>query len=75
MQQLASDISQQLIEQQVRSITAMELGEVVMAKLRDLDAVAYVRFACIYRRFKDADEIMDAIHTVAPSETKDKLCH
>ena len=41
-----------------------------MEKLRALDTVAYIRFACVYRRFKDVDEIMDAIHTIAPEAVK-----
>jgi transcriptional repressor NrdR len=32
-----------------------------MQKLKQLDTVAYIRFACVYRRFKDMDELIDAI--------------
>lgn len=38
-----------------REITAKTLGELVMAELKDLDAVAYVRFASIYKRFEDIE--------------------
>ena len=67
---LASQIANELVENQVREISATKLGELVMEKLRALDTVAYIRFACVYRRFKDVDEIMDAIHTIAPEEVK-----
>ncbi len=67
---LASQIANELVENQVREISATNLGELVMEKLRALDTVAYIRFACVYRRFKDVDEIMDAIHTIAPEEVK-----
>lgn len=58
---LASDIAQDLMEKQLREIDTLMLGELVMKKLKKLDTVAYVRFACVYRRFKDKDEIMHAI--------------
>lgn len=67
---LASSIANELVENQVREIDTTRLGELVMERLRVLDTVAYIRFACVYRRFKDVDEIMDAIHTVAPEEIK-----
>ena len=67
---LASSIPNELIEKQVREIDTTKLGEIAMYKLKKLDTVAYIRFACVYRRFKDVDEIMDAIHTVAPEEVK-----
>ncbi|MGE0198690.1 MAG: transcriptional regulator NrdR [Simkaniaceae bacterium] len=67
---LASSIASELMENQVREIDTTKLGELVMERLRELDTVAYIRFACVYRRFKDVDEIMDAIHTVAPEEVK-----
>jgi len=41
-----------------REITAVELGERVMHHLRELDEVAYVRFASVYRSFRDVDEFM-----------------
>lgn len=41
-----------------REVTAVELGERVMHHLRELDEVAYVRFASVYRSFRDVDEFM-----------------
>ena len=65
---LGSSIVTELMEKQMREIPATTLGEMVMERLRHLDTVAYIRFACVYRRFKDVDEIMNAIHTAAPEE-------
>lgn len=65
---LASSIVGELIEKQIREIDAVELGEIVMEKMRYLDPVAYIRFACVYRRFKDVGEIMKAIHTATPEQ-------
>ncbi|MCB1117289.1 MAG: transcriptional repressor NrdR [Chlamydiia bacterium] len=67
---LASKIAGELLEQQVREIDATSLGEIVMKHLKELDMVAYIRFACVYRRFKDVDELMHAISDVAPKETR-----
>ena len=65
---LGFSIVTELMEKQLREIAATALGEMVMDRLRKLDTVAYVRFACVYRRFKDVDEIMKAIHSAAPEE-------
>ena len=66
---LASSIVSELTEKQIREIDAVELGEIVMEKMRNLDPVAYIRFACVYRRFKDVGEIISALST-ASSEQK-----
>lgn len=58
---LASKITTQLMERSSREITAQELGAIVMDHLKVLDDIAYIRFACVYRRFKDIDELVDAI--------------
>lgn len=54
------------IERQVRSglereIASEYIGELVMDKLRDLDDVAYVRFASVYRQFKDIDRFIEEL--------------
>ena len=69
---LASSIVNELFENQVREVDTIELGRIVMERLRQLDTVAYIRFACVYRRFKDLDEIVNAINTAAAEEDKVK---
>ncbi len=61
---LAYKISADLMEGQVREVKTSELGEIVMRHLQALDTIAYIRFACVYRRFKDVDELMDAIEHI-----------
>lgn len=61
---MASEIASEIMERQVREIGSIEIGEIVMRKLKSLDTVAYIRFACVYRRFKDMDELMNVIQTV-----------
>ncbi len=65
---LAYRISMELLERQIREIETTELGEIVMKHLQTLDTVAYIRFACVYRRFKDVDELKDAIEHVKSEE-------
>jgi len=68
VRELASQIAAELIEKQVREVETTELGEMIMRKLQAMDMIAYVRFACVYRRFKDVDELMSALHKVASDE-------
>jgi len=68
---LAYTITADLMERQVRDITTTEIGEIVMKHLQSLDTIAYVRFACVYRRFKHVDELMNAIENMGIEEKKD----
>lgn len=63
VREIASEIAAELMEKQVRSIKSMELGEIVMKHLQKHDSIAYIRFACVYKRFKDIDELVDAIES------------
>jgi transcriptional repressor NrdR len=65
---LASQITGDLMERQVREIDTTELGEIVMRHLKELDTIAYIRFACVYRRFKVMDELMDEIQSISNEE-------
>lgn len=69
---LAYKITSDLMERQVREISTSEMGEIVMQHLRSMDTIAYIRFACVYRRFKDVNELMDAIEHIAPEEDQTK---
>lgn len=62
---LAADISAEMMEKNIREIDSIAIGEMVMRHLKKLDTIAYIRFACVYKRFKDMDELMDAIHTAS----------
>lgn len=61
---LASRITSELLQRQVREISTKEIGEIVMKYLKGMDFIAYIRFACVYRRFKDIGELMEAIHSI-----------
>lgn len=70
---LAAKITEDLLQQQVLVISTKELGELVMKHLQALDEIAYIRFACVYRRFKDIEELMQAIKTIQPRENDKKV--
>jgi transcriptional repressor NrdR len=65
---LASQVTDELMSRQVREVTTTELGEIVMKRLQSLDPIAYIRFACVYRRFKAVDELMEAIQAIQPKD-------
>jgi transcriptional repressor NrdR len=58
---VVADIEAKLHERAEKEITSLELGEVVMEHLQKLDQVAYVRFASVYRQFKDIAQFMDEV--------------
>ncbi len=57
-----------VLERSNHEIKTAEIGEMVMAKLRALDEVAYVRFASVYREFKAVDEFVHEVHTMTAPE-------
>ncbi len=61
IQEMTADIEQQLYMIQDREIPSSVIGEAIMKKLRDLDQVAYVRFASVYRQFKDLKQFQEEL--------------
>ena len=61
LEQIADDIEQELQSNLEREVSTVEIGEMVMARLKDLDEVAYVRFASVYRSFKDINTFMEEL--------------
>jgi transcriptional repressor NrdR len=81
---VASEITSELMERNMREISTRELGDLVMQALQKLDPIAYIRFACVYRRLKDIDELMEAVRLVQAKDDKESpmtevggkaLCH
>ena len=61
MDEAIARIEQKLLALGEREIPAREVGELVMAELRKLDKVAYIRFASVYRSFQDVNDFRDVI--------------
>ena len=58
------EIENQIFNKEEREIETSAIGELVMDKLKDLDEVAYVRFASVYRQFKDINTFMEELNTL-----------
>ena len=61
---IVDDIETELYNREEREIPTMVIGEMVMNRLKDLDPVAYVRFASVYREFKDVNTFMDELKKI-----------
>jgi transcriptional repressor NrdR len=59
---LVEDIEKQVYNSLVQEISSHEIGEMVMQRLKSLDEVAYVRFASVYRQFKDINTFMKELN-------------
>ena len=61
---MVDDIEGQILNMEEKEIPTTTIGSIVMDKLKDLDEVAYVRFASVYREFKDVNTFMDEIKKI-----------
>ena len=61
---LALDVEQQLMNTVKREVSSAEIGEMIMKHLKELDEVAYVRFASVYKQFKDVDTFMSELSKI-----------
>ncbi len=64
------EIEAEIFDREEKEISSREIGELVMEKLHDLDPVAYVRFASVYREFKDVETFMDELEKVIKDRAK-----
>jgi len=68
LEEVTSDVERELRGRLEREVSSREIGEMVIRRLRDLDKVAYVRFASVYREFKDIDTFMDELKKLLNEE-------
>lgn len=64
IEQVVDAVETEIFNREEKEIPSAIIGELVMDKLKDLDAVAYVRFASVYREFKDVNTFMDELKKV-----------
>jgi transcriptional repressor NrdR len=68
------DLERSLYQSETKEITSHFIGEKVMEALKKMDEVAYVRFASVYRQFKDVDSFMDELNRLRQEkETEEKV--
>ncbi|HAQ51707.1 MAG TPA: transcriptional regulator NrdR [Lachnospiraceae bacterium] len=58
---LVDDVESEIFSREEKEISSDVIGEILMDKIKDLDAVAYVRFASVYREFKDVNTFMNEL--------------
>lgn len=61
---LVDSVENELAADGKREVVAADLGEIALAKLRNLDQVAYVRFASVYRQFRSIEDFVAELHTL-----------
>ena len=61
---LVDKVELEIFNREEREIPSKLIGEMIMTKLKDLDSVAYVRFASVYREFKDVNTFMDELKKI-----------
>ena len=64
IEDLVDEVEADILNRGDKEISSRVVGELVMNKLKDLDAVAYVRFASVYREFKDINTFMDELKKI-----------
>jgi len=70
MEEVVSQLERQIQKKSDREVASTRIGELVMEKLKSLDDVAYVRFASVYRQFKDVGQFMEELKGILD---KDKV--
>lgn len=73
LETIADDIEQDLQGRIDREIDSVEIGEMVMKKLKEIDEVAYVRFASVYRSFKDINTFMEELSKLLTEPEKARI--
>lgn len=72
LEQLVDDIEQRLFGSLEYEVSSKAIGELVMEGLKDVDEVAYVRFASVYRQFKDINTFMEELSTLIHDHDTEK---
>lgn len=70
IENISYEIESDIQNSMEREVPSTQIGEMIMDKLKDLDEVAYVRFASVYRQFADIDSFMDELKTMLKEKSK-----
>lgn len=65
---LVDEIEAELQQRAMREVPSAEIGELVLQRLRDLNEVAYIRFASVYQKFQGISDFIDVLHHLSPSK-------
>jgi transcriptional repressor NrdR len=70
MEELTSELERSIQKKYDREVNSKDIGEMIMEKLAQLDEVAYVRFASVYRQFRDVNQFMSELKIMLDKEKK-----
>ncbi|MCA9407351.1 MAG: transcriptional repressor NrdR [Candidatus Omnitrophica bacterium] len=70
MEELTSELEREVQRKFEREVDSKEVGELIMGKLAQLDEVAYVRFASVYRQFRDVNQFMTELTTILEKDKR-----
>ncbi len=70
MEEMITDIERTIQKKGTREVLSVTIGSMLMERLRKLDDVAYVRFASVYRQFKDVGQFMEELKGILEKETR-----
>ncbi len=70
IERIVDDIEKTLSNSLEKEVTSVEIGELIMNKLKDVDEVSYVRFASVYRQFKDVNSFMEELKKILDEDIK-----
>jgi transcriptional repressor NrdR len=74
LQQIADNTEEDIFQRFDKEVTSAFVGECVMRHLRNVDKVAYIRFASVYREFKDAGELIEEVsRAIQDSDSTEQL--
>ena len=72
LESVANDVERTLANKLDKEVPSAAIGELVMERLRDMDQIAYVRFASVYRQFEDATQFRDLVNMLRKQHTRPK---
>ena len=61
---IVDEVEEELFKKGVREVEAIEIGQLLANRLKQLDQVAYVRYASVYKQFRDLDDLLDEVRDV-----------
>lgn len=71
LEQFVEEVEEELFQSHDKEVAAAEIGRAIVERLKDLDHVAYVRFASVYKQFRDLDDFLDEVRNVLESTPPD----
>ena len=70
IEKLVSHVETSVCQKMEQEVTSEEIGQLIMEGLKDLDEVAYIRFASVYRQFKDVQSFMQELQQLLDTQNK-----